>query len=79
MWGCSSKGLGNLVRVHGIVDSEYQDILNQNLSASAKKIKLGHRWIFHQDNDQKHMSRSTQKWLTEHKSSFCHGHLSPLI
>ena len=69
MSGCfSSKGPGNLVRVHGIMDSmKYQDILNQNLAASAKKLKLSHRWIFQQDNDPKHMSRSTQKWFTEHK------------
>ena len=42
-------GPGNLVRVLGIMYSmKYQDILNQNLSASAKKLKLGHHWIFQQ-------------------------------
>ena len=43
LWGClSSKGPGNLTSVHGIMDSmKYQDILNQNLSASAKKLKPG--------------------------------------
>ena len=69
LWGCfSSKGPGNLVRVHGIMNSmKYQDILNLNLAAPARKLKLGRRWIFQQDNDPKHMSKSTQKWLTEHK------------
>ena len=69
LWGCfSSKGPGNLVRVHGIMNSmKYQDILNLNLAAPARKLKLGHRWIFQQDNDPKHTSKSTQKWLTEHK------------
>ena len=62
LWGCfSSKCPGSLVRVHGIMDSmKYQDILNQNLAASAKKIKLGRHWIFQLNNDPKHMSRSTQ-------------------
>ena len=37
---------GDLVMVHGIMYSmTYQDILNENLAASAKKLKLGCRWI----------------------------------
>ena len=65
MWGWfSSKGPGNLVRVHGIMNSmKHQEILHLNLSASARKLKL----IFQQDNDPKYMSKSTQKSLTEHK------------
>ena len=45
LWGCfSSKVPGNLIRVHGIMDSmKYQGILNPNLAASAKKLKLGRR------------------------------------
>ena len=69
LWVCfSSKGPGNLVRVHGIMNSmKYQDNLNQNLAAPTRKLKLGRHWIFQQDNYQKHTSKSTQKWLTEHK------------
>ena len=69
LWGClSSKGHGNLIRVHGIINSiKNQDILNHNLAAPARKLKQGCRWIFQQDNDPKPMSKSTQKWLTEHK------------
>ena len=68
LWGCfSSKGPGNLVRVHAIMNSmKYQDILNLNLAAPARKLKLGRRWIFQQENDPK-LSKSTHKWLTEHK------------
>ena len=46
--GCfSSKGPGNVVRVHGIIISmKYQDILNLNLAAPARKLKLVCCWIF---------------------------------
>ena len=36
------------------------------MPAPARKLKLGHRWIFQQDNDPK-SSKSTHKWLIEHK------------
>ena len=38
LWGCFfSKGPGNLVRVHGIMNSiEYQEILNLNLVVLAR-------------------------------------------
>jgi hypothetical protein len=69
LWACfSSKGSGQLVRVHGFMDSiKYQQILIQNLTASARKLKLGRGWIFQQDNDPKHTSKSTQKWFTDHR------------
>ena len=68
-WVCiSSKAPGNLVRVHGIMNSmKYQDIFNLNLAGRARKLKLDRIWIFQQDNDPKHMSKSTQKLLTKHK------------
>ena len=63
LWSClSSKSPGNLVRVHGIINSmKYQDILNLNLAAPSRKLKLGRRWIFQQDSDPKHTCKSTQK------------------
>lgn len=64
----SSKGPGNLVRVHGIMNAlKYQDILNQNLLPSARKLKMGRHWVFQQDNDPKHMAKSTHKCFTRHK------------
>ena len=39
-----SKGAGNLVRIHGIIN---------NLAAPARKLKLGHRWNF-----QQHLSKT---------------------
>ena len=69
LWACfSSKGPGNLVRVHGIMTAlNYQDILNKNLMASARKLKMGRHWVFQQDNDPKHVAKSTQKWFSSHK------------
>ncbi|KAI4890135.1 hypothetical protein NFI96_003585 [Prochilodus magdalenae] len=66
--GLGLPGPGNLVRVHGIVNAlKYQDILKQNLVASARKLKMGRHWVFQQDNDPKHMAKSTQKWFTTHR------------
>src|SRR4029434_5362295 len=57
LWGCfSSKGPGHLVRIHGIMDSiKYQQMLNENQTASARKLKMGRGWTFQQDNDPKHI------------------------
>ena len=62
-----SKGPGELFGIHGIIDIQYQQILNQNLTASARKLKLGHSLIFHQDNDPKYTSKPTQKWFSNHR------------
>ena len=69
LWGCfASTGPGALVKVNGIMNStQYQDILAKNLVASARRLKLGRKWIFQQDNDPKHTSKSTKKWLIDHK------------
>ena len=74
LWGCfSAKGPGNLVRVHGIMNAlKYQDILNQNLVASSRKLKMGRHWVFQQDNDPKHTAKSTQKWFTRHRIKLLH-------
>src|SRR4029434_3116026 len=63
LWGCfSSKGPGQTVRIHGIMDSiKYQQILNENLTPPSSKLKMGRGWTFQQDNDLKHTSKSTQK------------------
>jgi hypothetical protein len=78
-WACFiSKGPGELVRIHGIMDSnKYQQILNQNLTASARKFKLGRGWIFQQDNDPKHTSNQ-HTLFTDHRTKVLPCHLSPL-
>ena len=58
--GCfAASGAGALVK--------YEDILATNLVASARKLRLGHRWTFQQDNDTKNTSKSTEKWFCENK------------
>src|SRR4029434_7924777 len=53
LWGCfPSKGPAHLVWIHCFMDSiKYQQILNENLIAPARKLKMGCGWTFHQDND----------------------------
>src|SRR4029434_4275901 len=59
LWGSfSSEGPRHLVRIHGIMD----------LTAPARKLKMGRGWTFQQDNDPKHTSKSTQKWFTDRRT-----------
>ena len=44
---------------------KYQQILNENLTAPSRKLKMGRGWTFQQDNDPKHTSKSTQKLFTD--------------
>ncbi|KAI4880130.1 hypothetical protein NFI96_020379, partial [Prochilodus magdalenae] len=78
LWACfSSKGPGNLVRVHGIMNAlKYQDILKQNLVTSARKLKIV------TGSFSKIMTLNI--WPNLHRngsphteSSSSHGHLSP--
>ncbi len=59
MWACfSARGPEHLVQMHGIMDSiKYQQIKNQNLTASVRNLILGRVWIFHQDNNPKQTSK----------------------
>ena len=58
LWSCfAASGPRDLVKTNGIMNStKYQNILGKNLVVSARKLRLGHRWTFHQDNDLKHTS-----------------------
>jgi len=38
-----------------------KQITNLNLKASARNLIMGRGWIFHEDNDPKQTSKSTQK------------------
>ena len=68
-WGCfNSSGPGALVQIDGIMNStKFQAILADNLVASARRLGLGRRWTFQQDNDLKHTTTSTQKWFCDNK------------
>ena len=65
-WGCfAASGTGCLDGEHGIVKSgDYQNIMGSNVGPSVRKLGLHQRsWVFQQDNDLKHTSNSTKKWL----------------
>ncbi len=49
-WACFSAGVpGDLVQIHGIMDSiKYQQINNLNLTASVRNLIMGRVWIFYQ-------------------------------
>lgn len=63
--GCfSAKGAQRLHSIEGPMDSPvYCKILNEVLLPSAKTLKRGNRWVFQHDNDPKHITKETKKWL----------------
>ncbi len=64
--GCfAAFGTGCLDCVNGIMKSDdYQRILGCNIVASVRKLHLHQRsWVFQQDNNPIHTSKSPQKWL----------------
>jgi len=66
LWGCvASAGTGNLVKVEGRMDSI--QILENNVQVSVTKLKLRRGWIFQQDNDPKHCSKSTKAFMQRNK------------
>ncbi|KAF7650394.1 hypothetical protein LDENG_00126560 [Lucifuga dentata] len=42
---------------------KHQEILEENVMPSVRKLKLGHHWTFQQDNYPKHASKS--KWPSQ--------------
>lgn len=55
-------GLENVGRI--IKSNAYQDILEQNVLLSVKKLDLGWpSWVHQLDNDPKHTSESMEDWL----------------
>lgn len=69
MWGCfAAGGTGALHKINGVMKKEqYVEILNQHLKASARKLKLGRKWVFQMDNDSKHTAKLVKKWLDDNK------------
>ena len=65
IWGCfSAKGTGRLHQDKGKMDgTKYREIFSENLLASARTLKISHRWEFQHNNDPKHMAKATKEWL----------------
>ncbi|KAI4882745.1 hypothetical protein NFI96_026283 [Prochilodus magdalenae] len=62
------RGTGALHKIDGIMRKEhYVEILKQHLKTSARKLKLGRKWIFQMDNDPKHTAKLVTKWLKDNK------------
>lgn len=69
LWGCfAASGTGRLENIDGIMNSQlYQEILGRNVAPSVKQLKLKRSWVFQQDNDPKHTSKSTKSWMEKKK------------
>jgi hypothetical protein len=64
----AAKGVGDLTQVTGIMRKEdYIGILENHLKESAKKAKLGRRFVFQQDNDPKHTAKIVKNWFQTNK------------
>ena len=70
LWGCfAAAGTGALYKIDGIMKKEhYLEILRQHLKSSARKQKLGRKWIFQMDNDPKHTAKIVKKWFRQEDS-----------
>ncbi|KAK1798425.1 hypothetical protein P4O66_007881, partial [Electrophorus voltai] len=69
LWGCfSAKGPSHLVRINGKMDSTaYLEILAKNLCSSIIDLKMGHHFIFQQDNCPKHTAKKINAWFKREK------------
>lgn len=57
-----------LAKIEGRMNAaNYTKILGDNLIQSARKLRLGRRFIFQQDNDPKHTAKATQEWLKKNQ------------
>ena len=45
---------------------KYCEILAHHLHNSARRLKMGRRWVFQHDNDPKHTSKQTSDRLKKH-------------
>ena len=59
-------GIGREVRIKRKMNgAKYREIVDENLLQSTQDLRLGRRFTFLQDNDQKHTAKTTQEWLRD--------------
>ena len=65
LWGCfSAEGTGRLVRIEGKMNgAKDSEILDEHLLQRAQFLRLGRRLTFQQDNNPKHIAKTTPEWL----------------
>ena len=65
VWGCfAANGVGLLTWIKGIMFKEdYEEILNSSMMPSAHILFGDSKFIFQQDNDPKHTSKSITNWF----------------
>jgi hypothetical protein len=58
----SVTGTGRLISIEGKMNrAKYRKILDENLLQSTQDLRLGLRFTFQQDNDPKHIAKTTQE------------------
>ena len=79
VWSCfAASGFGQLAIINRTIYSQvYQDILLENVRLSVCQLKLNSSWVMHQDNNQKHSSKSQQNGFDRRKYDFWNGPVSP--
>ena len=70
VWGCmTSKGLGRLIRIDGIMDRyKYIKIIKEGLLGTLRDYRIQkNAFLFQQDNDPKHKSRYAMSWFQKNR------------
>ncbi|PAA51081.1 hypothetical protein BOX15_Mlig033219g1 [Macrostomum lignano] len=69
LWVCfAAAGTGRLMHITEKMNSAvYQQILDENLQSSVHDLGLGRAWTLQQDNDPKHTSAATRRWLQQRR------------
>jgi hypothetical protein len=67
LWGCFSVAwTGRLVRVEEKMNNaKVRESLDENFLQNAQDLRLGRRFSFQQDNNTKHITKTTQEWLQD--------------
>ena len=74
IWGYTAKGVGKISIIDGkmnaqrykqILPESFMSLMPENLMSSVESLELPSDYIFQQDNDPKHIAKSTKKLSSE--------------